>query len=198
MWWAKVKEEEIDLSAYRDYHDAYQRIGRFLDDVYMHNQPNPTSRDREDDLSRRYFEDLVDGERLDCRPVEMTCEEIVSFAQRYDPQPFHVDIDRARESAFGGLIASSLHTLSACTRVVVEAQGDLEIISGVGIGEVSMYNPVRPGDRLDVEAWWTDLRRSKRRKDRGYATIACKVANQRGELVMAYSYRYLVACRSTG
>lgn len=153
---------------------------------------------QEDHLSRRYFEDLIDGERLDCRLVEMTREEIVSFARRYDPQPFHVDEERARESAFGGLIASSLHTLSACTRVVVEAQGDLDVISGVGMGEVRMYNPVRPGDRLEVEAWWTDLSRSERRPDRGYATLACKVTNQNGELVMAYSYRYLIGCRAVG
>lgn len=153
---------------------------------------------QEDDLSRRYFEDLVEGERLDCRPVEMTREEIVNFARRYDPQPFHVDEERARESVFGGLIASSLHTLSACTGVVVEAQGDLDVISGVGMGEVRMYNPVRPGDRLEVEARWTDLSRSERRRDRGYATLACEVTNQNGELVMAYSYRYLIGCRGAG
>jgi acyl dehydratase len=147
-------------------------------------------------LTRKYFEDLVNGERLDCQPVEMTREEIVHFARRYDPQPFHVDEDRARESIFGGLIASSLHTLSACTRVVVDAQGDVEIISGVGMGEVTMHNPVHLGDRLDVEAWWTDLSRSRSRRDRGYATIMCKVTNQRGDLVIEYSYRYLVACRS--
>ena len=74
-------------------------------------------------MPERYFEDLVDGERLGCQPVEMTREEIIRFARQYDPQPFHVDEERARESIFGGLVASSLHTLAACTRAVVDAQG---------------------------------------------------------------------------
>ncbi|MBN2131290.1 MAG: MaoC family dehydratase N-terminal domain-containing protein [Sedimentisphaerales bacterium] len=147
-------------------------------------------------MTERYFEDLVDGERLDCQPIEMTREEIIGFAQRYDPQPFHVDEERARESIFGGLIASSLHTLAACTRSVVDAQGETRIISGVGMGEVTMSSPVRPGDRLNVEAWWTDLSRSKSRPDRGYGTLMCKVANQKNELVVEYSYRYLIACRN--
>lgn len=146
-------------------------------------------------MPRRTFEDLVDGDRLDCRPVEMTREEILNFARRYDPQPFHVDEDQARASVFGGLIASSLHTLAACTRVVVDALGELDVIGGVGMGEVKMHHPVRPGDRLEVDAWWTDLRRSRSRHDRGHATLACRVTNQRGERVIEYSYRYLIACR---
>ena len=149
-------------------------------------------------MTERSFEDLVDGERLDCQPVEMTREEIVRFARQYDPQPFHVDEERARESIFGGLVASSLHTLAACTRAVVDAQGETRIISGVGMGEVTMTTPVRPGDRLNIEAWWTDLSRSKSRPDRGYGTLMCKVTNQRGERVVEYSYRYLVACRNAG
>ena len=145
----------------------------------------------------KFFEDLQDGQRLQCRAVEMTREGIVEFALQYDPQPFHVDEERARESVFGGLIASSLHTLSACTRVVVEAQEDLNVIGGVGMGESRMYNPVRPGDTLSVEAWWTDLRRSQSRPDRGHATIECRVTNQRGEPVVDYSYRYLIGCRDS-
>lgn len=72
----------------------------------------------------------------------------------------------------------------------------MRIIGGMGMGEVTMTNPVRPGDRLNVEAWWTDLNRSKSKPDRGYGTIMCKVTNQRGEPVVEYSYRYLIACRN--
>jgi acyl dehydratase len=63
---------------------------------------------------------------------------------------YHTDEDSANESIFGGLVASSLHTLSACTRVVVEAQGDVAILSGVGMNEAKMFDPVRPGDILTV------------------------------------------------
>lgn len=144
---------------------------------------------------KRYFDDIADGERLDCRPVRMTREAIVAFGTAFDPQPFHVDEEAAKASLFGGLIASSLHTLSACTRSVVEALGDVAVLSGVGMHAVRMFQPVRPGDVLTVEAEWTELRRSRSRPDRGFASIRCRVVNQRGEEVVAYGYRYLVACR---
>jgi acyl dehydratase len=146
-------------------------------------------------MAKRYFEDIIDGERLDCRPVTMTRDDIIAFARAFDPQPFHTDEDVARASVFGGLVASSLHVLSACTRVVVEAQGDVVILSGVGMDEVRMFNPVRPGDRLHVDAWWTDLRRSRSRPDQCLAAIKCRVTNQSGDLILTYGYRYLLACR---
>jgi acyl dehydratase len=146
-------------------------------------------------MARRTFEDIKDGEQLACRDVIFTREDIIRFAEQFDPQPFHTDAAAARESVFGGLIASSLHVLSACTRVVVEAQGDVAIVSGVGMDEVRMFNPVRPGDTLSVDARWADLRRTRRRRDQGLAAIRCRVTNQKGELVMAYGYRYLLACR---
>ena len=149
-------------------------------------------------MARRYFEDLTNGERLNCQPIRMTREAIIEFAEKFDPLPFHIDEPAANESIFGGLIASSLHTISACTRVVVEAQGDVAILTGVGVDEVKIFNPVRPGDTLSVEAWWTDLRRSRSKPDRGLAAVRCKVTNQKKEPIVEYGYRYLVACRSSG
>lgn len=146
----------------------------------------------------KYYEDLAEGEHLDCRPVVMTRDAIIEFATEFDPQPFHTDEHAAALSIFGGLIASSLHTLSACTRVVVEAQGEVAILSGVGMDEIKMFNPVRPGDVLVVEAWWADLKRSRRRPDRGFAAIRCRVVNQKGDPVIEYGYRYMIACRDSG
>ncbi len=146
-------------------------------------------------MVKRYFDDLVDGEHLNCHHVVLSREAIIKFAQQFDPQPFHIDEDAARASIFGGLIASSLHTLSACTRVVVEAQGDVAILSGVGMDEVKMFNPVRPGDALSVEAWWTDLKRSRSKPHLGFAAIKCRVSNQKGEPIIEYGYRYMLACR---
>jgi len=60
--------------------------------------------------------------------------------------------------------------------------------------ETRMFNPVRPGDILTVEAWWCDIERSEGKPDRGFASIRCKVRNQKGEPVIEYGYRYLVAC----
>jgi acyl dehydratase len=126
----------------------------------------------------------------------MTKEDITGFGREFDPQPFHTDEDAATRSLFGGLVASSLHILSTCTRVVVEAQGDVAILSGVGMDEVKMYNPVRPDDILTIEAWWTDLKRSESKPDRGFVGIRCNVRNQKGEPVIEYGYRYMIACRT--
>jgi acyl dehydratase len=148
-------------------------------------------------MTERYFEDIKEGEPLQCDRVTMTRKDIIEFARRFDPQPFHTDENLAKESQFGGLIASSLHTLSACTRAVVEAQGNVAILSGVGMDEAKMFNPVRPGDVLSIEAWWADLKRSKSKPRFGFAGIRCKVTNQNGEPVIEYGYRYMLASRDS-
>lgn len=147
-------------------------------------------------MAKRYFEDITDGEHLHCQKLAFTQKDIIEFAKRFDPQPFHTDEIAAKESIFGGLVASSLHTISACTRNVVEAQGDVAILSGVGMYEAKMFNPVRPTDVLSIEAWWTDFRRSKSKPDLGFAGIKCKVTNQKKEPVIEYGYRYIIACRN--
>jgi acyl dehydratase len=148
-------------------------------------------------MERIFWEDLTDGMRLPCRTVSFDRRRIMDFAREFDPKPFHIDEDAARASIFSGLVASSLHTLAACTRSVVDAQGRLAILTGAGMDAVEMINPVRPGDVLSIEAHWTELRRSRSKPDRGYATLKCKVSNQRSEPVIEYGYRYLVACRAS-
>jgi len=147
-------------------------------------------------MAKRYFEDITDGEPLHCQKLVFTQKDIIQFARRFDPQPFHIDEILAKESIFGGLVASSLHTISACTRSVVEALGDVAILSGVGMYEAKMFNPVRPEDVLSIEAWWTDLRRSKSKPDLGFAGIKCKVTNQNKEPIIEHGYKYIIACRN--
>lgn len=149
-------------------------------------------------MHKKYFEDLIEGEQLHCLPVYMTKEAILSFGKEFDPQPFHISEEKGKESIFKGLIASSLHTLSACTRVVVDALGDVVILSGVGMDEVKMTKPVRPGDRLEVKAWWANLKRSESKPDFGFGTVKCQVANQNNEPVMYYGYQYLIALKFKG
>jgi len=71
------------------------------------------------------------------------------------------------------------------------------ILSGVGMYEAKMTNPVRPEDMLSVEAWWTDLKRSKSKPELGFAGIKCKVTNQNSEPVIEYGYRYIIACKNS-
>ncbi len=146
-------------------------------------------------MGKRYWDDLTEGERFTCRPITFDREGIVAFGKEYDPLPFHVEGDAARQSIFGDVIASALHTMSACTRAVVEAHGDIAILSGLSIDEVKATAPVRPGDVLTVHGRWDGLRKSRSNLDRGIAGVRCTVVNQRGETVMEYGYRYLVACR---
>ncbi len=148
-------------------------------------------------MGKRYFEDIFDGECLHCQTVKITKEAILSFGKEFDPQPFHISEQKGKESMFNGLIASSLHTLSACTRVVVDALADVIILSGVGMDEVKMMNPVRPGDILTVNAWWTNLKQSKSKPDFGFGTVRCQVMNQKDQPVIEYGYQYLIASIST-
>ena len=147
-------------------------------------------------MSTRYWDDLSEGEQLDCQTITFTLPEIVEFAIKFDPQPFHIDEQAAVASRFGGIIASSLQTLSACTRVIVDAQGDMAILSGLGIEAVQLPNPVRPDDVLTVETCWRDLRRSSSKPDRGMATAHFKAVNQKGETVIESGFKYMIACRS--
>jgi acyl dehydratase len=149
-------------------------------------------------METTYFDDLAEGQPLACQPVTFSKDGIIEFAKTFDPQPFHIDEAAAKRSVFRGLVASSLHTLSACTRAVVEAQGRLAVLSGICIHEVNMYHPVRPGDTLFVKAFWARLERSKSRSDRGTASIMCEVYNQNHETVITHGYRYILACRPSG
>lgn len=143
-----------------------------------------------------YWDDLVEGKPLDCRTIQLSLAEIVDFAVQYDPQPFHLDEQAAVASRFGGIIASSLQTLSSCTRVLVDAQGEMAILSGLGIEQVHLPNPVRPDDHLTLDAYWTDLRRSRSKPDLGMATIRFSARNQNGEIVIETGFKYMIACRS--
>ena len=147
-------------------------------------------------MDKKYFKDLVHGKRLSCGRVEMTKERILSFAAEFDPQPFHTSEKMATKSIFKGLIASSLHTLSACTKVVVEALRDVEILTGVGMDEVKMKTPVRPGDVLTVDAWWTNLKSSKTKPEFGFGTVRCNVTNQNNDPVIEYGYQYIIKTMS--
>jgi len=125
-------------------------------------------------MEGKYWEDLVEGEGFTCGPVFFDREGILEFGRRYDPWPFHADEAAAERSIFGGLVASSFQVVACLTRAVVEAHGELAVLSGLGVDEVRLLRPVRPGDAVTVEARWTRLRRSRSRPDRGIAILACR------------------------
>jgi acyl dehydratase len=146
-------------------------------------------------MAARFWDDLIEGDQLECRPVILDLEEIVEFAKKFDPQVFHIDEEVAATLRFKGIIASSLHTLSASTRVIVDALNGIEILIGLGILEVSLPNAVRPDDILSVDARWTDLRRSESKPGQGLATVKFTLRNQRGDTVLESGFKYMIACR---
>jgi acyl dehydratase len=103
------------------------------------------------------YEDVTVGETREFGSYEVTREEILSFAEQYDPQPFHVDEEAARESMFGGLIASGWHTAAMTMRMLVDNYfAESAAMGSPGLEGLRWKQPVRPGDVLSVETTVTD------------------------------------------
>ncbi|MBV8369559.1 MAG: MaoC family dehydratase [Candidatus Eremiobacteraeota bacterium] len=133
----------------------------------------------------RYFEDYEVGSSAELGAIHVDADEIVAFAKRYDPQPFHTDAEIAKRWPYGGLIASGWHTSAMMMRVIVEHFIDGETSLGSpGLGPIRWKLPVRPGDVLRVRARITGAQRSRSKPDRGTITFEVEVLNQNGEVVM--------------
>ncbi len=133
----------------------------------------------------RYLEDYAVGTSDELGEIRVTAEEIVAFAERYDPQPFHVDADAATRWPFGGLIASGWHTAAMMMRLMVDRYIDgTTSLGSPGLGPIAWKVPVRPGDVLRVRARVVENRRSRSKPDRGSVTFEVEVLNQNDEIVM--------------
>jgi acyl dehydratase len=135
----------------------------------------------------RYFEDIEIGDvyRLDGR-YEVTKDEIVEFAEQYDPQPFHLDEEAAAESLFGSLAASGWHTASMCMRLLVDDFLDEGSMGARGIDELRWKRPVHPGDTLRVELEVLDKRVSESRPEMGHVRTKLVGYNQDEEVVIEW------------
>jgi acyl dehydratase len=126
-----------------------------------------------------YFEDLTVGDEYDTGEYTITRDEIVTFAEQFDPQPFHTDEAAAEESIFGGLVASGLHTLCLSVRLFVldfvTPEDGLENMGGLGMDDLQWHEPVRPGDTLSVEIEVIEKTPSESRTDRGYVELERRV-----------------------
>lgn len=133
----------------------------------------------------RWFEDFVPGMVTEFGTYELSEAEIIDFARRYDPQPFHTDPEAARESNFGGLIASGWNTSAVMMRMLVDHYVPANASLGSpGIDELRWTQPVRPGDVLRVRVTVQEATRSRSKPDRGVVRSLNEVLNQRGEVVM--------------
>jgi acyl dehydratase len=132
-----------------------------------------------------YLEDLTPGTRLEFGDVEMTEEEIVGFARRYDPQPFHLDRAAGKASIFGDLCASGWNTTAVMMRMWVDNFLSPEASLGSpGIDELRWLKPVYPGDRLRCRLEILESTPSRRRPFMGSVRLKGELLNQKDEVVL--------------
>lgn len=145
-----------------------------------------------------YLEDLAVGAQFRSGSYTMTEVEIKQFARQYDPQIFHLDNDKARDTLFGGLAASGWHTAAVAMRLLVE--GGLPIASGlIGAGtELRWPRPVRPGDTLTVHTTVLEVTPSRSKPDRGIVLCRSDTLNQHGEVVQQSTAKVMVLRKPTG
>ncbi|MBI3914060.1 MAG: MaoC family dehydratase [Chloroflexi bacterium] len=156
----------------------------------MNHSPSNVPRDQ------RYFEDYIPGAVQVFGTVVVEEKEIVEFGRRYDPQEFHTDPAAAKQTAFGGLIASGWHTAALMMRLLVDNYlSSVASLGSPGIDELRWTKPVRPGDTLSVRVTVLDATRSRSKPDRGVLRSLIEVLNQNGEVVMTMRGVNLMLCR---
>lgn len=142
-----------------------------------------------------YFEDFTIGSTRSFGGYEVTKDEIVEFATRWDPQPFHIDESIAGASVFGGLTASACHTFAITSVLTARHPDTIATVAALGIEELRLPNPVRPGDRLSFFAECIDRRESRSRPNLGIVTSRSTLSNQEGAPVMTMKTVFMVLKR---
>ena len=147
-------------------------------------------------LKDRCFEDYEVNRVYEFGSIKVDEAEVIDFARRYDPQPFHIDPEAAKKTIYGGLIASGWHTAAMMMRLLVDNYlAPVESIGSPGIDELRWMKPVRPGDELSVRVKVMDANRSRSKPDRGVIQSFIEVINQNEEVVMTLKAINLVQCR---
>ena len=138
-------------------------------------------------MSGRWFEDFKVGDKIISPGKTITEAEIIDWAFRFDPQPFHMDKNAAAEHMYGGLIASGwmLGTYSFRLFMLANPWETAASLGSPGIDEVRWIRPARPGDTLHVEVTITDCRPSSSKVDRGIVSLGWQLSNQKNELIMS-------------
>jgi acyl dehydratase len=147
----------------------------------------------------QYFEDIEVGTKANFGSYAVTREEVIEFASRYDPQPFHLDDAAAAATHFGRLSASGWHTCAMTMRMLVDNIKERRQagLGSPGLDELRWKNPVFPGDTLRVETELLEKTRSRSRPEMGSFRSAVRVYNQHDAVVMSMTSIGLVATRET-
>ncbi|MCB2226696.1 MAG: MaoC family dehydratase [Desulfarculaceae bacterium] len=154
--------------------------------------PESFSKNREE----RYLEDYVEGAVYEFGPISLTQDEIIEFGLKYDPQAFHTDPEAAKESIYGGLIASGWQTCALFMRLFVEhyLPGQASLGSP-GVDELRWMRPVHPGDQLWLRITVHKVKPSKSKPDRGVLFSFCELLNQARQPVCSMMALNLISYR---
>ncbi len=133
------------------------------------------------------FESMKVGDVREFGAYKVTEEEIIEFATKYDPQPFHLDHEAAKHSLFGGLCASGWHTCAmTMSMMVADMMVHGSSLGSPGVENLRWLKPVYPGDILSVRMENLETRISKSRPDIGFVTGKTTTLNQKGEVVQEF------------
>ncbi|MCC4297593.1 MaoC family dehydratase [Aurantimonas coralicida] len=144
----------------------------------------------------RTYEDFTEGLEIDLGPYPVTRNEVIEFAREFDPQPFHLDEEAAKDTLLGGLSASGWHSCAMMMRMMADAYIlDSSSQGSPGVEYVRWKRPVRPGDVLHGTARVVSRRLSSKRPTLGILKITTDLRNQTGETVLESAYTLLVLTR---
>jgi acyl dehydratase len=136
------------------------------------------SQGRVDAAQKLWFEDMAPGRTFRFGDYLVDRDEVIDFATRYDPQPFHIDEAAAEKSIFGRLCASGVHTMAMAQRLQMGGFQDigLQVLAGLGMDQFRLPHPVFPGDTLHMDVEVTETRPLRSKADRGILQCgsACK------------------------
>lgn len=142
-----------------------------------------------------YFEDFEIGKLRDVGSIRVSREEIVEFATRFDPQPFHIDEEAARVSIFGGLTGSSCHTFALVSLIHHRSADEMALVANLGSEELRFPAPLRPDDEITLKTVCVSKRTSRSRPQIGIVTTRSLLTNQRDETVMDMKTTFMIERR---
>jgi acyl dehydratase len=144
-----------------------------------------------------YFEDLEIDQMWESPDYPVTRNEIIAFASRWSPQPYHINDEAAGQSIFGSLVACESHIFAIKSSLGDKLEDRVFMLAGLGVRDLEFLHPVYPGDRVRLQRRVLNKYLSKTKNDRGIITFEQLLRNQKGQVVLDSKLKLLVGLRPT-
>jgi acyl dehydratase len=147
-------------------------------------------------MTERWYEDFKIGDEIFSEPYFIDADDIIGFANKYDPQYFHTSEADAKTGPFEGLIASGWHICALAFRLFMDTNPYGKASLGApGVDGIQWRRPIRPNDEINVRVSVVNKRLSKSQSDRGIVHLDWTVTNQNGESVLTMQGPIMLLCR---